>query len=103
MYAVVQIGGSQYKISEGDIIRTTRLKDDAGSQITLDQVLLFADGSEVRVGQPFLNNVKVTAKVQRHVAGSKVLAFKFRRRKDSATLRGHRQKLTVLNITKIAG
>ena len=45
MYAVVQIGGSQYKISEGDVIRTTRLKDDEGSQITLDQVLLFANGS----------------------------------------------------------
>ena len=103
MYAVVQIGGSQYKIAEGDVIRTNRLKDDEGSQITLDQVLLFANGSEVRVGQPFLEDVKVTAKVQSHVAGSKVLAFKFRRRKDSATLRGHRQKLTVLNITKIAG
>lgn len=103
MYAVVQIGGSQYKIAEGDVIRTNRLKDDEGSQVTLDQVLLFADGSEVRVGQPFLKDVQVTAQVQSHVAGSKVLAFKFRRRKDSATLRGHRQKLTVLNITKIAG
>ena len=103
MYAVVQIGGSQYKISEGDVIRTTRLKDDEGSQITLEQVLLFANDSEVRVGQPFLQGVKVTAKVQSHVSGSKVLAFKFRRRKDSATLRGHRQKLTVLNITQIAG
>ena len=103
MYAVVQIGGSQYKIAEGDVIRTNRLKDDEGSQITLDQVLLFANGSEVRVGQPFLEDVKVTAKIQSHLAGSKVLAFKFRRRKDSSTLRGHRQKLTVLNITKIAG
>ena len=103
MYAVVQIGGSQYKVSEGDVIRTTRLKDDEGSQITLEQVLLFANGSDVRVGQPFLNDVKITAKVQSHVSGSKVLAFKFRRRKDSATLRGHRQRLTVLNITQIAG
>ena len=103
MYAVVQIGGSQYKIAEGDVIRTNRLKDDEGSEITLEQVLLFANGTEVRVGQPFLDGVKVTAKVQNHVAGSKVLAFKFRRRKDSATLRGHRQKLTVLSITKIAG
>src|SRR3989338_6602477 len=103
MYAVVQIGGSQYKISEGDVIRTNRLKDDEGSQIILNQVLVFANDSEVRVGQPFLSDVKVTAKVQNHLSGSKVLAFKFRRRKDSATLRGHRQKLTVLNITKIAG
>lgn len=102
MYAVVQIGGAQYKISEGDVIRTTRLKDDEGSQITLDQVLLLANGSDVRVGQPFLKDVKITANVQQHVAGNKVLAFKFRRRKDSSTLRGHRQKLTVLNITKIA-
>lgn len=103
MYAVVQIGGAQYKVAEGDVIRTNRLKDDEGSEITLDQVLVFSNGSEVHVGQPFLKDVKVTAKVQSHVAGSKVLAFKFRRRKDSSTLRGHRQKLTVLNILKIAG
>lgn len=102
MYAVVQIGGTQYKVAEGDVIRTTRLKDDAGSQITLDQVLLFSNGSEVRVGQPFLKDVTITAQVQRHMLGTKVLAFKFRRRKDSSTLRGHRQKLTVLNISKIA-
>lgn len=103
MYAVVQIGGAQYKVAEGDVIRTNRLKDDEGSQITLDQVLVFSNGSEVRVGQPFLKDVKITANVQSHPSGSKVLAFKFRRRKDSATLRGHRQKLTVLNITKITG
>lgn len=103
MYAVVQIGGAQYKVAEGDVIRTNRLKDDEGSQITLDQVLVFSNGSEVRVGQPFLKDVKITANVQSHPLGSKVLAFKFRRRKDSATLRGHRQKLTVLNITKITG
>lgn len=101
MYAVVQIGGAQYKVAEGDVIRTTRLEGDEGSQITLDQVLLVGNGTDVRVGQPYLKDATVTAKVQKHVSGSKVLAFKFRRRKDSATLRGHRQKLTVLNIGKI--
>ena len=102
MYAVVQIGGTQYKVSEGDVINITRLPDSQGSEVTLDQILLLANGADVRVGQPYLKDVKVTARVARHAQGPKVRAFKFRRRKDSSTIKGHRQKLTVLNITKIA-
>lgn len=102
MYAVVQVGGSQYKVSEGDVIRTARFRDEQGSKVTLDEVLLLVNGADVRIGQPYLKDIKITATVEKHVLGNKVLAFKFRRRKDSSTLRGHRQKETLLNITKIA-
>jgi len=102
MYAVVQIGSSQFRISEGDIVYATRLRGEVGKDIQLDKVLLFAKGADIRIGQPFLKDVKVTAKVEKHFLDNKVTAFKYRRRKNSSSKIGHRQKLTALNITKIA-
>ena len=102
MYAVVKIGSSQFKVSEGDTIYANRLDAEKGKSVTLDNVLLYAKGSDIRVGQPTLKDVKVTAKVVDQTLDQKVIAFKYRRRKDSATKIGHRQKLTKLNITKIA-
>ncbi|OGX34959.1 MAG: 50S ribosomal protein L21 [Omnitrophica WOR_2 bacterium RIFCSPHIGHO2_02_FULL_52_10] len=101
MYAVVQIGATQFKISEGDIIDADRIPQEPGKNVTLDKVLLFAKGADVRIGQPYLKDVKVTAEVVRHNRGKKKVAFKFRRRKSSQKKIGHRQNLTVLNITKI--
>ena|SRR3989338_7384868 len=102
MYAVVQIGSKQYKVTQGDSITADRLSDEVNKTVTLDHVLLYVDGPDVRVGQPYLKDVKVSAKVLDHSLGNKVIALKFRRRKDSTTKRAHRQKLTALNITKIA-
>ena len=102
MYAVVQVGSYQYRVSEGDLIEANRLEEEKGKNVTLDKVLLYANGSDIRVGQPFLKGVKVTAKVVDHALGEKVIAFKFRRRKGYKKKKGHRQKLTVLNITKIS-
>ena len=101
MYAIIQLGSKQYKVSEGDSIVANRLPNEIDKTVSVDQVLLYSDGQNTRVGQPFLKDVKVTAKVMRHFLGDKVIAFKFRRRKDSCTKRAHRQKLTALNITKI--
>lgn len=102
MFAVVQIGSAQFKISEGDLIDADRFQDDEGKVVTLDKVLVYANGSEVRIGRPFLKDVKVQAKVVRHLLDDKVIAFKYRKRKDSASKVGHRQRLTALSIEKIA-
>jgi large subunit ribosomal protein L21 len=102
MYAVVQVGNVQYKVAEGDVIDTDRVKGEEGSEIVLDKVLLFAQGTDIRVGQPFLNDVKVSATIQAHPKAPKVVAFKFRRRKDWSVKTGHRRKLTRLNVTKIS-
>jgi len=102
MYAIVEIGSTQFKVSEGDMIKAHYLKEEAGKNITLDKVLLFAKGTDIRIGQPFLKDVKVTAKVFKHDFYEKVVAFKYRKRKNSAKKIGHRQKLTALNITKIS-
>lgn len=101
MYAVIQIGSSQFKVSEGDVIDADRIEEKDGKDIKIDQVLMYAKGSDIRIGQPFLNDVKVTAQVIKQDLGEKVIAFKYRRRKDSAVKKGHRQKITALNITKI--
>ena len=102
MYAVIKLGASQFKVAEGDTIEVNKIKSEEGKNVTLENVLLFAKGSDVRIGQPHLKDVKVTAKVVKHLLDEKQVAFKYRRRKDSSTKIGHRQKLTMLNITKIA-
>ena len=102
MYAIVQIGGAQYKVSEGDMIDADRIKEDEGKDITIEKVLMLSDGKKVRIGQPYLEDVKVTAKVVKQTTGIKVKTMKYRLRKDSSTRSGHREKLTSLNILKIA-
>ncbi len=102
MFAVVQLGSSQFKVSEGDVVKANRMDSEEGDAITLDKVLMFVDGSDIRVGQPYLKDVKITATVVKHSLATRVLAFKFRKRKRSITQRGHRQRLTALNITKIS-
>ena len=102
MYAIVEIGSTQFKVSEGDTINAHSLKEEPGKSITLDKVLLFAKGADIRIGQPFLKDVQVTAKVCNHDLGEKIIAFKYRLRKNSARKVGHRQKITALNITKIS-
>jgi large subunit ribosomal protein L21 len=102
MYAIVQIGSYQYKVTQGDVIEANRLEGQKGQALVLDKVLFFADDKDIRIGQPYLENVSVEAQVVDHTQDGKRIAFKFRRRKDSAFKKGHRQKLTALNITKIA-
>ncbi len=102
MYAIIQVGSEQFKVCEGDVIEVNRLDAKPGKNYSADKVLLFAEGNKVQVGQPFLKDVTVTAKVEDHPRGDKVIAFKFRRRKSSSKKIGHRQDLTRMTITKIA-
>jgi len=102
MYAVVQVGSSQYKVREGDLISANRLKVESGEKKELDKVLMYADGNDIRIGQPFLKDVKVSTKVVKHYLDDKKIAFKYRIRKDSSTKKGHRQQLTALKVEKIS-
>jgi len=101
VYAIIQVGSSQFKVSEGDVIDAHRLNEKEGKSITVDKVLLFAKGTDVRIGQPYLKDVKVTAKIIKHGLDDKIVVYTYRKRKNSARKVGHRQKLTALNITKI--
>ncbi len=102
MFAVVQLGNQQFKVSEGDTISADHLNLEAGQKIVLDKVLLFSDEKSTKVGQPYLKDVEIKADVLAHTRGPKTIAFQYRKRKDSARTVGHRRDLTTLKITKIS-
>jgi large subunit ribosomal protein L21 len=103
MFAVINTGGKQYRVSEGTVLRIEKLGADAGSTVEFDQVLLVGEGDQVKVGKPFLGGAKVTATVQSHGKGDKVSIVKFRRRKHYLRQKGHRQPFTEVKVTGIVG
>lgn len=100
MYAIVQVGSQQYKVSEGDVISVQRL---TGKEKTtqLEQVLVYENAGVVKVGQPYLSDVKVKADILGEEKDVKAVSFKYSKRKNTSWKKGHRQKLTVLKISKI--
>jgi large subunit ribosomal protein L21 len=102
MYAVIQTGGKQYRVSEGDTLRVEKLAVDAGGHVDFSEVLLVADGEDVKVGRPYVEGYRVTATVESHGRADKVRILKFRRRKHHLKRQGHRQSYTALKITAIS-
>jgi len=103
MYAVIQTGGKQYRVSEGATIKVELLKAEQGASVELDKVLMIANGDDIKVGSPYVEGGKVTATVKAHGRGKKVKIIKFRRRKHHMKRQGHRQWFTELEVTGIAG
>jgi large subunit ribosomal protein L21 len=103
MFAVINTGGKQYRVSEGTVLRIEKLSADAGSTVEFDKVLLMGQGDQVKVGKPLLDGAKVTATVQSHGKGDKVSVVKFRRRKHYLRMKGHRQSYTEIKVTGIVG
>jgi len=102
MYAVIQTGGKQYRVSQGDTVKVEKLGADEGASLELDKVLMVADGEDVKIGTPYVDGGKVTATVKSHGRGKKVKIIKFRRRKHQMKRQGHRQWYTELEITGIS-
>ncbi|MCD7982672.1 MAG: 50S ribosomal protein L21 [Desulfovibrio sp.] len=100
MYAIIETGGKQYRVEEGSKIVVEKLVAQAGSDVTLDKVLMVG-GADCKVGAPYLAGAAVTAEVVEQGRGPKVMVFKRRRRKDSKTLRGHRQDCTTIRVKSI--
>ena len=103
MYAVIETGGKQYRVTSGDTLEVERLETEAGKPHTFDRVLLLAGEGNVRVGTPAVAGAKVTADVTAHFRGEKKIAFKMKRRKGYHRTVGHRQELTRVKITDIKG
>ena len=103
MYAVVQTGGKQYRVSQGLKLKVEKLDAAEGDSVELDKVLMVADGDNVKIGTPYVDGGKVTATVTSHGRGKKVKIVKFKRRKHHLKRQGHRQAYTELEITNIAG
>ena len=101
MYAIVETGGKQYRVAEGDVITVERLAAQEGEEITLDRVLLVASEDGVKVGRPVVEGTKVKATVTGHGKHPKILVFKYKPKKNYRRRYGHRQPYTQLKITKI--
>ncbi|HLB32763.1 MAG: 50S ribosomal protein L21 [Verrucomicrobia bacterium RIFCSPHIGHO2_12_FULL_41_10] len=100
-YAIIQTGGKQYRVSEGDILDVEKLDVATGQSTTLTDVLMVANGDQVTFGAPFISQASVQAEVIDQWKGEKVIAFKFRRRKGYHRTVGHRRQLTKLKITSV--
>jgi large subunit ribosomal protein L21 len=103
MYAVIKSGGKQYRVTPGEKLRVEQLPAEVGAEVSLGDVLLVGEGSNVRLGQPMLAGVSVKATVLSHGRGEKVHIFKMRRRKNYHRHQGHRQGYTELKIDGIVG
>ncbi|GHB11662.1 MULTISPECIES: 50S ribosomal protein L21 [Halomonadaceae] len=102
MYAVIKSGGKQYRVQEGQTLKLEKLEVATGDSLDFDQVLLVADGDDVKVGAPLVDGAKVSAEIVSHGRGEKVRIIKFRRRKHSMRRQGHRQWYTEVKITGIS-
>lgn len=101
MYAVIESGGKQHRVVEGEILRLEKLDVATGETINFDKVLMIADGDSIKVGAPFVDGGSVSAEVLSHGRGDKIRIIKFRRRKHFRKQQGHRQWFTEVKITGI--
>jgi len=101
MYAVIKTGGKQYKVSEGETLKIEKLEVEPGKKVTFNEVLMIADGANVKVGSPLVEKAVVEAKVISQGKGKKVNILKFKRRKHYMKQQGHRQLFTEIQIGKI--
>ncbi len=101
MYAVIKTGGKQYRVSEGDVLKVEKLDVEQGSTIDFDEVLMVANGDDIKIGAPIVEGSKVSATIEEHGRGKKIDIIKFKRRKHHMKRMGHRQSYTMLKITGI--
>ena len=102
MQAVIVTGGKQYSVKEGDIIFVEKLGAEADATVTFDQVLAVVDGANSKFGAPVVAGASVEAKVLKNGKGKKIVVFKYRPKKDSKSICGHRQPYTKVQIEKIS-
>ncbi len=102
MYAIIETGGKQIKVEEGQAIYVEKVEGEAGDSVTFDKVLVLG-GDDVKVGAPYVENATVTAKVEKQGRAKKVTVFKYKPKKNYHRKQGHRQPYTKLTIEKING
>lgn len=101
MYAIIEVGAKQYSVKKDDIIEVEKFAAKEGKELSLDKVLLVSKDKKAQVGQPYLKNASVQALVLGDTKGPKCISFKYRRRKSSRWIKGHRQQLVRLKIKEI--
>ena len=101
MFAIVEIAGKQYKVMPDSKIVTDRLPGDVGDDIEFDNVLMYGDGDDVKIGNPTVTGAKVQASIEDSIRNKKIIVFKKKRRKGYRKSNGHKQKMTALRIKGI--
>ncbi|MCH7817338.1 MAG: 50S ribosomal protein L21 [Proteobacteria bacterium] len=101
MYAVIESGGKQHRVEEGEILQLEKLEAATGAKITFDKILMVGEGKSVKIGTPYVEGSQVTAEVLKQGRAPKVRIIKFHRRKQSRKQQGHRQWFTEVKITAI--
>ena len=101
MFAVIKTGGKQYKVQKDDKLLVEKLEGNEGDKVTLDEVLMVADGKTSKFGEPVVKGAKVEATVVAQTRGPKITVFKKKRRQNYRRKKGHRQDLTMIQITNI--
>ncbi len=102
MYAIIETGGKQFRVAEGDVISTDLHSVEVGSDVTFDSVVLASDGSNVKVGSDALKGASVTGTIVHHGKAKKILVFRYKSKKRIRKLNGHRQPFAKVKITKIS-
>lgn len=102
MYAVIETGGKQYRVQEGDVITVEKLNVLAGDSVEFDKVLVLSDGKTVQVGTPIIETAKVYGSVVENGKGQKVIIFKYKSKKDYRKKQGHRQPYTMIKIDSLS-
>ena len=103
MYAVIETGGKQYRVQEGDVITIEKLDAEAGKKVEFDKVLVLSDDNGLKVGTPYLEGAKVVGKVVENGKGQKIVIFKYKNKKDYRKKQGHRQPYTMVEINDLGG
>ena len=101
MYAIVDSGGKQYKVQEGEILKVEKLAGEVGENVSFDKILMFSDDENVNIGTPLLENVAVTGHIVEQGKAKKIIVFKYKRRKRYRRKQGHRQQFTAVKIDSI--
>ena len=99
MYAVIESGGKQYKVQDGDVLFLEKLDVEPEASVTFDKVVAMHDGKELKVGAPYLDGVKISGRVLKNGKGKKIRVFTYRPKKGSKRLMGHRQPYTQVQIS----
>ena len=103
MYAIIETGGKQYRVQNGDQIVVEKLGAEVGETVVFDKVLVAGEGAGVKVGAPYVDGVTVEGKVVENGKGKKVVIFKYKAKKDYRKKQGHRQPYTLVEITAVGG
>jgi len=101
MYAIVNSGGKQYKVKEGDILKVEKLAGEVGDNVSFDKILMFSDDENVNIGTPLLEDVTVNGHIVEQGKAKKIIVFKYKRRKRYRRKQGHRQLFTAVKIDSI--